>query len=350
MRPNLSIVVPSHNRPDLLRACLRSVRRHMPPGTRLLVVDDGSEEAVVSRVAEEFGAGALRLSRRKGYCVAANAGVALAQTEVVELLNDDTEVTAGWADAALDRFAAPRVVAVTPLVLRTDSPDLVDSAGDTYHPFGVARKRGHGRRLSFPLLAAGPVFGASGSSSFFRREAFLRAGGLPEEFGAYFDDIDLSFRLRRAGGEVWFEPASRVYHHVSSSHGSPAGDLLAMQSRNEELVWWRNLEGWQLLLTLPGHLAVLAGKALFRLREGQFRPWLRGRLAAWASLPEVIEHRRRLAALHLPAAPPTPSIPGSVALGAETNADAGPRWRYHGVEVGLGDHVSRRRDAARAGR
>jgi GT2 family glycosyltransferase len=321
----------------------------MPHGTRLLVVDDGSEDAAVSRVAEEFGAAALRLSSRRGYCVAANAGVALAQTEVVELLNDDTEVAAGWADTALDRFADPRVAAVTPLVLKAGAREVIDSAGDDYNILGVARKRGHGRPLGPPHLIAGPVFGASGSSSFFRREAFLRVGGLPEEFGAYFDDIDLSFRLRRAGGDIWYEPSSRVFHHVSSSHGPPRGNLLTMQSRNEELVWWRNLEGWQLLLALPGHVAVLAGKALLRLRERQLAPWLRGRVAAWASMREVIEHRRRLAALHLPAAPPPPSIGENEFLHVETQADAAGR-RNHGLEVGLGDDVPRGRHVARAGR
>lgn len=322
----------------------------MPPGTRLLVVDDGSADAAASRVAEEFGAASLRLSRRMGYCVAANAGVALAQTEVVELLNDDTEVTAGWADAALGRFADPRVAAVTPLVLKPGTSQVVDSTGDTYHLFGIARKRGHGQPLVPAHLIAGPVFGASGSSSFFRREAFLRVGGLPEEFGAYFDDIDLSFRLRRAGGVVWYEPSSRVFHHVSSSHGPPRGDLLIMQSRNEELVWWRNLEGWQLLLTMPGHVAVLAGKALLRLRERQLGPWLRGRIAAWGSLRGLIDHRRRLAALHLPPAPPPPSIRENDVLDVETQANAGAGWRDHGLEVGLGDNVPRGRHSARAGR
>ena len=47
-----------------------------------------------------------------------------------------------------------------------------------------------------------------------------------------FDDIDLSFRLHRAGYDVFYEPASRVYHRGSSSHGSPCGELLARQSVN----------------------------------------------------------------------------------------------------------------------
>jgi GT2 family glycosyltransferase len=191
------------------------------------------------------------------------------------------------------------VAAVTPLVLigppGASEPPIVDSTGDRYFVGGVASKRGHGEPLAPRHLVGGPVFGASGSASFFRRSAFLAVGGMPAELGAYFDDVDLSFRLRRAGHAILYEPASRVYHRVSSSYGPPRGELLAQQSRNEELVFWRNLPAWQLAGALPLHVAVLAGKALRRLREGQLRPFLKGRLAALARAGEVWRHRRRLA-------------------------------------------------------
>src|SRR5262249_59019671 len=128
----------------------------------------------------------------------------------------------------------------------------------------VAGKRGHGEVAAGDYLLPGPVFGASGSGSFFNRDAFLAVGGLPEEFGAYFDDVDLSFRLHRAGFVVYFEPESRIYHRVSSSYGRRCGKLLRLQSRNEELVFWRNLPASELAGALPAHLAVLAGKALRR--------------------------------------------------------------------------------------
>ena len=223
----------------------------------------------------------MRLERRAGFCVAANAGVRAAEGEIVQLLNDDTETSPGWAEAALRRFADPSVVAVTPLVLKGRPGDVpvIDSAGDGYWRGGVAFKRWHGVALTARHLVAGPVFGASGSASFFRREAYQRAGGLPEEFGAYFDDVDLSFRLNRLG-RVWYEPASVVHHRVSSSYGRPSGDLLAMQSRNEELLWRRNLSPLEKLAWLPAHVAVLLLKAARRLAEGQLGPFLRGRLAA----------------------------------------------------------------------
>ncbi len=296
--PRLSVVIPSHKRPDLLARCLASVLGHAPAATEVLVVDDGSEAGRVAQAAGDFaGVRVLRLGANRGFCAAVNAGVAAACGEVVEVLNDDTQVTAGWAEAALARFAGPRVAAVTPLVLwgppGRHAPERVDSAGDRYHAWGVAGKRGHGEVLHPRHLRPGPVFGASGSASFFRRSALLRVGGFPEEFVAYFDDVDLSFRLHRAGFLVHYEPRSVVYHQVSASYGPPRRDLLAMQSRNEELVFWRNLPAGVLLLALPAHLAVVAAKALRRAREGQLSPFLRGRLAALRQLPAVVRHRRR---------------------------------------------------------
>jgi GT2 family glycosyltransferase len=117
--PPLSLVIPSHNRPDLLCACLASVRGHAPPGTEILIVDDGSADAAVSRAASGFPAvRVVRLPERRGFSAAANAGIHAATAPIVELLNDDTQVTAGWAEAALQHFHDPHVAAVAPLVLQ----------------------------------------------------------------------------------------------------------------------------------------------------------------------------------------------------------------------------------------
>src|SRR5262245_33303265 len=149
---SLSVVIPSHRRVDLLRLCLASVARFAPAGTEVIVVDDGSPGAIVSQAAGEFaGVKVVRRAKPGGFCAAANAGIAVASGAVVELLNDDTEVTAGWADAALRWFADERIAAVAPLVLQNDPvrlarglAPLIDTAGDEYDMGGFARKRGHG--------------------------------------------------------------------------------------------------------------------------------------------------------------------------------------------------------------
>ena len=123
MRPSLTIVIPSRVRADLLHLCLTSVRRHAPPDTEILVVDDASTNHIVSRTAGAFAdVRVLRFRHRRGFCAAVNAGIRAARHPIVELLNDDTEVSAGWAEAALAHFADPSIAAVAPLVLRGVPP------------------------------------------------------------------------------------------------------------------------------------------------------------------------------------------------------------------------------------
>ncbi len=310
MDPNLAIVIPSHNRPDLLRNCLSTVTLHAPPGTEIVVVDDGSPQGRASTVAARFaGAQTIRLPRRRGFCTAVNTGIRACKSTIVELLNDDTEVTAGWAEPALACFQDPKVAAVAPLVFckipapRSEvrngehgpPPRLtVDSAGDRYYIGGVAGKRGHRQPLERAYLQPRRVFGASASSGFFRRDAILRVGGFPESFEAYFEDVDMAFRLHWAGYEVVFEPASRVYHHISASYGRPCRRLLEQQSRNEERVFWRNLPAHDLIRALPQHLAVLAAKAWRRWRRRELLPFLCGRLAVVGEVAALVRHRRWL--------------------------------------------------------
>jgi GT2 family glycosyltransferase len=318
MSVRLSVVIPTCERHDLLRTCLASVVQHAPARTEIIVVADGSLGTAV----EEFpGVKLVRLPQRRGFCAAANAGIAAAGGDIVELLNDDTEVTTGWAGAALECFSDSKVAAVAPLVFfasrdrerpensdslgadtaRSPSP-IIDSAGDSYDPGGFARKMWHGEPFSSALLGRREVFGASASSAFYRRDMLLRAGSFPPQFGGYFEDVDLSFRLHRAGGLIVFEPASRVLHHGGFSYGPASPRLIRQQSYNEERVWWRNLSSCAIVQTLPRHFVVLGVKAVRRWKEGLLLPWLCGRLAAWAEIGQSRRHQRQLSQLG-PAAP-----------------------------------------------
>jgi GT2 family glycosyltransferase len=211
------------------------------------------------------------------------------------MLNDDTEVTANWALLALEWFNDSRVGCVAPLVLRTSGKDPslpeIDSAGDRYYLGGIAGKRGHGEKVGPKYLAPCQVFGACASSAFYRREMLVRAGGFPPSFGAYFEDVDLAFRINRAGYRVMFEPSSQVFHRGGSSYGPPKRLLLEQQSRNEERVFWRNIPPGSWRPAIWRHMAVLAGKAVRRWQEGRLAPFLFGRLRLLTEIGELNEHR-----------------------------------------------------------
>ncbi len=286
MLPPLAIIIPSFSRVDLLEACLRSVVQYAPEHTEILVIDDASPNSSVSGVSLLFpGVRVLRLNARRGFAHAANLGIAHTRAPIVELLNDDTEVKPGWADAALKWFDDPRIGAVAPLVLQHADVLRIDSAGDVYDRGGFARKRGNGKLFSDAPRKwnqPGEVWGVNATAGFYRRAALERAGGFPEDFVAYFEDVDLSFRIRNAGFTIWYEPNSQVLHHISASYGKkPERSILVRQSCNEERLFWRNTRGWHRYRWLPRHACVLLGKACLRWKQGTLAPWLQGRVQAW---------------------------------------------------------------------
>lgn len=273
-QPCLSIVIPSHQRLDLLARCLKSIAAHATPRYEVIVIDDGSANAAVTSTARgSLPCRVIRHERPQGFCRSANAGMAAAQGELVQLLNDDAELATDVAPA-LARFADPRVVAVAPLVLRWPG-ECIDSAGDRYDRGGFAQPRGRGQRPAGMWLAATQVDAASGCAAFYRRDAVMTAGGFPTFFDSHFEDVDLSLRLRRDGGVIMYEPECRVLHHGGATYrrGTPA--LIRRQSRNEEQLYWRNTAGTP--AELLRHAAVLATKAIRRTTEGTIVPWLQGR-------------------------------------------------------------------------
>jgi GT2 family glycosyltransferase len=278
-KPPFSIVIPSLLRTDLLRLCLQSVKDHAPDGTQVIVIDDGSKKGDVSQIARSMmPCEIIRHDKPQGFCIAANAGLKAARAEIVQMLNDDAELASG-VTSAIEAFANPNVGAVAAMVLRWPG-QTIDSAGDCYDVGGFAQPRGRGHRPIGQWLCPRDVDAASGCAAFYRRELILELGGFAESFGSFFEDVDLSLRLRRRGYSIRYVPDCRVLHRGSSSHRQ-CRSLIARQSRNEERVFWRNTGGTP--TELVRHAVVLALKAFRRLTEGAFWPWSTGRFAAWVA-------------------------------------------------------------------
>ncbi|HMP16440.1 MAG TPA: glycosyltransferase, partial [Gemmatales bacterium] len=197
-QPVLSIIIPSYQRGDLLAACLHSIEKTAQLSQlQVIVVDDASPEKSISHCASRYSwVTCILQGRRQGFCAAVNAGLRLAKAEVVQVLNDDTEVLPNWYPAAIKRFREdPTLGSVTPLVLCWNQPAVIDSAGDGYDHGGYAYSHGKGHLLTSKWLQARDVQSASACAAFYRRTALLKVGGFPEEFVAYFDDLEVGLKL-----------------------------------------------------------------------------------------------------------------------------------------------------------
>jgi GT2 family glycosyltransferase len=294
--PVLSIVVPSYNGRHLLETCLASVETHRPADVAIEVIvsDDGSTDGTPAWLAVAHpGVRLVRREQNGGFVAAANAGIEAARGAFIQLLNNDTEVTAGWVEAGLKPFEDPTVGSVAPLVLVRSDPARVDSAGDQYAVFGWPSKRGHGEpERIWSSHPADRVFGASGSSAFYRVEALRHVGAYDPLFGSYYEDVDLAFRLRWAGYGCAYAPGCRILHAISMSYDHGRPELQRRMARNAELLFWGDLPlGW-ILVALGPHLAFTAAQGLIRAIQGRFWPFLLGKLDAVRLVAVFRRHRQ----------------------------------------------------------
>jgi GT2 family glycosyltransferase len=169
----------------------------------------------------------------------------------------------------------------------------VDSAGDSYALVGWPTKRGHGQPATrFVARPVEEVFGASGSSAFYRAEALRLAGSFDPLFGSYYEDTDLAFRLRWAGYRCLFAPGCLIYHDVSATYDHKSPELQRRMARNAELVFWANLPAGLLTLAIVPHLVFLTAQAAWRLLRGRLRPFLLGKHDALRAWREIKTRRR----------------------------------------------------------
>jgi GT2 family glycosyltransferase len=323
-QPLCSVVIPSFNGRRWLETCLASIARYRPDARsggrsiEVIVADDASDDGSAGWLAATYPeVRHVRLERNGGFCAAANAGIAVARGEFIELLNNDTEVTEGWIDAGLEPFADPTIGSVAPLVLVRSEPSRVDSAGDSYTLVGWPAKRGHGEDArNWQAQPPGRVFGASGSSAFYRAEALRMVGAFDSTYHSYYEDVDLAFRLRWAGYATVFTPRCRILHEVSSSYDHARPELQRRMSRNAEIVFWSNLPTQWLALAVGPHLAFTVAQGLWRLARGRAGAFWLGKWDALRALGDL-PTRRRLRADLARRSIATPQFPLRIGLLSE---------------------------------
>src|SRR5439155_9009511 len=111
----------------------------------------------------------------------------------------------------------------------------INNAGVDLVAGGYGTDRGLGEPDAPPYDQPAEVFGFSGGASVLRAAAVHDVGGMPAEFFLYYEDTDLSWRLRLAGWRIWYEPQSLVWHrHGASSDLS--SDLFAFHTERNRLL------------------------------------------------------------------------------------------------------------------
>jgi N-acetylglucosaminyl-diphospho-decaprenol L-rhamnosyltransferase len=288
----VAAVVVNYNAGSHLEACLSSIAAAGVEA--VVVVDNGSTDGSRS-VAEASGARWTETGANVGYGRAANRGADLdAQPSAEYLLvcNPDLVVRHG-AIAAMARALDddPLVGAVGPRMVNVDGslypsarsfPLLIDAVG--HGLLGqVAPRNRFSRRyrlLDWDHGNAADVDWVSGACFLIRREAWDDVGGFDPSYFMYMEDVDLCWRLGRAGWRVRYEPAAEVLHVQGVSADLHPYRMLAAHHISMWRFAWRTTTGRR-RVALPMVAAGLMGR--FVLTAGRRR--IQGTIPGRASRP-----------------------------------------------------------------
>jgi GT2 family glycosyltransferase len=225
----ISVIVPVHNRADLVAQCLAALESWTTP-LEIVVVDDGSSDPGVESLSGDRRVHRwLRHPQARGFGAAVNRGLAAATGDPLLLLNSDAEVTPGGDRTIRERFAAafsgarPLGALAARLVYPNGSAQWSGGAFPT-HSWLFALASGLGRGLRARLrrrqpsgFAGGAVDWAPAAALAIARDAWAAAGPFDESYRHYAQDLDYCQRLAAAGRQVAVAADWVVVHHLGGS-------------------------------------------------------------------------------------------------------------------------------------
>ena len=316
MPPIVSIIILNWNGLALTIECLESVKKVTYANYKVVVVDNGSKGDDVESLKSRYGnyIHLIENDRNYGFAKGNNIGIKYAlenfNPQYILLLNNDTIVDSEFLTPLVRIAESDEAIgSCQSKIMSLKDPELIDAVG-----IGFFKKSPFSITANYPPIALSPlpcqigyqerdegqysneceVFGACACSALYRREMLDEIGLLDEDFFAYYEDVDFSWRARLYGWKSLYVPTSLVYHHSSATGKSIKLYFLA---RNQTFYVLKNApldivltHMCELILSIP---MTIRGGLKYRDYRNMFI-LLKGKFDAIAHIPKMLKKRRKL--------------------------------------------------------
>lgn len=263
--PRVSIIIVSHNGREHLPACLGSLGEldYPPDLLEIILVDNGSDDGTAEFVRVGYpGVRVIQLGGNLGFAEPNNIAAAEAKGKYLALINNDMKVDRAWLKEMVRAAREGDVACVGGRVLSWDGEE-VDFSG------GVVNFEGRGFQLGFKVEGAETAANgeeipfANGGSMLIRKDVFLEAGGFDSDYFAYYEDVDLGWRLWLYGQKVVFARGAITYHrHGATTRKIPEFKKRFLRQRNALFTVLKNYGDGVLFPALSASLLLAVHRAL----------------------------------------------------------------------------------------
>lgn len=261
----VAVVILNYNGRNFLKKFLPSVIQ-FSGSAKIIVADNGSTDDSIQFLEAEFGAtvDVLKMDHNRGYCGGYNFALRQIDATYFVLLNSDVEVTERWIEPMVDLFKSDSsIAAAQPKILSFQDKNTFEYAGaaggfidSLGYPFCRGRIFSHLEEDRGQYNDVCPIFWATGACLFIRAEIFNNSGGFDEDFFAHMEEIDLCWRLNRAGYNVFYNGNSKVYHVGGGTLSASNPRKTHLNFRNGLSLLIKHLAPMELFWKLPFRLTL----------------------------------------------------------------------------------------------
>lgn len=269
MKNTIDIVIPNYNGNNILKECIRSLYNQTYFNFRIIIIDNNSVDSDYLWLNNYKNVLFKKLDNNYGFDKAVNEGIKLSNSEYIVLLNNDTVATKDWLEILVNVIKTDeKIFSVSSKMIRYDNKNIIDDAGDGYNLLGWGYKIGDGKSIT-KYSKNREIFSSCAGAAIYRRSILDEIGYFDEEFFAYMEDIDISYRAKIYGYKNIYCADAKIYHIGSATSGSRYNSFkVKLSARNNIYVSYKNMPFLILIMNIPFLMLGFFIKYLFFVKKG----------------------------------------------------------------------------------
>jgi GT2 family glycosyltransferase len=302
----IAVVILNWNGKKHLQHFLTSVVKNTPSHIDIVVADNGSTDDSVSFVKTNYPNIIITQNEKNGgFAKGYNDALKQINADIYILLNSDVEVSENWINPLIERLnSSDKIAACQPKILsyiEKSKFEHAGAAGGFIDKFGFAFCRGRifdfNETDNLQYNQSTEIFWATGACLAIKADLYHKLTGFDEDFFAHMEEIDLCWRLKNKGYQIWYEANSKVYHLGGGTLNYDSPQKIFLNFRNNLFLITKNKASKFIFLDLFIRLVLDGIAGVFFLINGNVKgivAVLKAHFAFYASLNKMLQKRKQL--------------------------------------------------------